>query len=517
MPRSPGVVAAALSASRLLAGPEADAGLRLLRLDQAAIAVAVLGSHLGGQSRRMSVADLHELIDEDLISLREAGMDLGEKTTARTYCDRWRAEGILVRSTAPGEREEAYELSAPAEAALRYLSQVERPRAAVTQSRLASIAGQLARLVRDSDPSMERRLAGLRAERDAIDARIARIETGQMEPLDPYDGAERLEEIIALAEQIPGDFARVRSEMADLNRSLRERIVEAPGSRGEVLDDVFRGVDRIESSEAGRSFLGFFELLQDPESSALLDDHIDEVLSRGFAEMLDEADRRFLRDWRSTLMTEAGGVRRTMTGFSRSLRRFVASRAFEEHRRLSDELARASVLAARAAERAAPIAPMGLSLELTGLTPASVGSWRLNNPADADVAEEIVTHSASGLDLDSMRQAVRASEIDMIELAEAVADSVARRGTATLGDILADHPATQGLASIIGLLLLGRRDGALTGGEEEISWSTAGGEERRATIPRLVLSAPALPTAPALAAVPPDFTASDPRPEGDDE
>ena len=255
MPRSSGVVAAALSASRLLAGPEADAGLRLLRLDQAAIAVAVLGSHLGGQKRRMSVADLHELIDEDLISLREAGMDLGEKTTARTYCDRWRAEGILVRSTAPGEREESYELSAPAEAALRYLSQVERPRAAVTQSRLASIASQLDRLVRDSDPSMERRLAGLRAERDAIDTQIARIEAGQSEPLDPHDGAERLEEIIALAEQIPGDFARVRSEMAELNRSLRERIVEAPGSRGEVLDDVFRGVDRIESSEAGRSFL----------------------------------------------------------------------------------------------------------------------------------------------------------------------------------------------------------------------------------------------------------------------
>ena len=495
MTRSSGVVAAALSASRLLAGPEADAGLRLLRLDQAAIAVAVLGSHLGGQKRRMSVADLHELINEDLISLREAGMDLGEKTTARTYCDRWRAEGILVRSTAPGEREESYELSAPAEAALRYLSQVERPRAAVTQSRLASIANQLDRLVRDSDPSMERRLAGLRAERDAIDIQIARIEAGQSEPLDPHDGAERLEEIIALAEQIPGDFARVRSEMAELNRSLRERIVEAPGSRGEVLDDVFRGVDRI-------------------ESSALLDDHIDEALGRGFAEMLDEADRRFLRDWRSILMTEASGVRQTMTGFSRSLRRFVASRAFEEHRRLSDELARASVLAGRLTERAAPIAPTGMSLELTGLPLASVGSWRLNNPADADVAEEIITHSATDLDLDSMRQAVRASEIDMIELGEAVADSMARRGTATLGDILADHPATQGLASIIGLLLIGRRDGAIAGGDEEVSWSTAGGEERRATIPRLVLPAPAT-ASPAT-----DFTASAasaPRPEGDDE
>ncbi|WP_159717190.1 DUF3375 domain-containing protein [Actinomyces marmotae] len=510
MPRSSGVVAAALSASRLLTGPEADAGLRLLRLDQAAIAVAVLGSHLGGQRCRMSVADLHELIDEDLLCLREAGMDLGERTTARTYCDRWRAEGILVRSTAPGEREESYELSAPAEAALRYLAQVERPRPAATQSRLASIASQLDRLVRDSDPSTERRLAGLRAERDAIDAQIARVETGQAEPLDPHDGAERLKEIIALAEQIPGDLARVRSEMTDLNRSLRERIVEAPGSRGEVLDDVFRGVDRIESSEAGRSFLGFFELLQDPESSALLDDHIDEALSRGFAEMLDEADRRFLRDWRSTLVTEAGGVRQTMTGFSRSLRAFVASRAFEEHRRLSDELARACALAGRVAERAAPIAPMGMSLELTGLPLASVGSWRLNNPADAEVAEDIVTHSASGLDLDSMRQAVRASEIDMIELAEAVADSMARRGAATLGDILADHPATQGLASVIGLLLIGRRAGALACGEEEISWSTAGGEERRATIPRLVLTAP-------VAGPSTDSAALAPRPEGDDE
>ena len=484
-----GVVASALELSRLVSGERADAGLHLLRLDLAPVAAAVLAAHLGGQVRRRPVAELHELIDEDLAALREAGLNLPQR--AQAYCDQWRRAGILLRASVSGSREETYELSAPAEAALRFLAQVERPRAAVTQSRLATISNQLRRLVRDSDPSPAGRLQALRAERDALDEEIARVDSGDYTPLEDDQGAERLEEIIALAEQVPGDFARVRAEMTDLNRLLREHIVAMSGSRGEVLDDVFRGVDRIESSEAGRSFLGFFELLQDPESSALLDDHIDEALGRGFAEMLDEADRRFLRDWRSILMTEASGVRQTMTGFSRSLRRFVASRAFEEHRRLSDELARASVLAGRLSERAAPIAPMGMSLELTGLPLASVGSWRLNNPADADVAEEIITHSATDLDLHSMRQAVRASEIDMIELGEAVADSMARRGTATLGDILADHPATQGLASIIGLLLIGRRDGAIAGGEEEVSWSTAGGEERRATIPRLVLTAPA--------------------------
>ena len=287
-----GVVASALELSRLVSGERADAGLRLLRLDLAPVAAAILSDLLGGQVRRRPVAELHELVDEDLTALREAGLDLPQR--AQAYCDQWRRAGILLRASAPGSWEETYELSAPAEAALRYLAQVERPRATVTQSRLATISNQLRRLVRDSDPSPAGRLAALRAERDALDKEIARVEAGDYTPLEADQGAERLEEIIALAEQVPGDFARVRAEMTGLNRSLRERIVAKSGSRGEVLDDVFRGVDRIESSEAGRSFLGFYELLSDVESSARLDDEIDTVLDRDFSSRLSPEDRRFL-------------------------------------------------------------------------------------------------------------------------------------------------------------------------------------------------------------------------------
>lgn len=136
-----GVVADALALRSLLDGADGDAGLRMLRQGLAPFVIASLSHHLGGQVRRVPAAELYELVTEDILALREAGMDLPQ--TARSYCDEWRRAGILVRTTAPGSHEELYELSAPAEAALRYVSQIDKPRAAVSQSRLMTISSQL--------------------------------------------------------------------------------------------------------------------------------------------------------------------------------------------------------------------------------------------------------------------------------------------------------------------------------------------------------------------------------------
>ena len=146
-----GVVADALRLTRLA---REDPGLALLRTDLGPMAAAILAEHLGGQVRRRPVAELHELVDEDLTALREAGVEASR--IARAYCDQWRRAGVLVRSAAPGAREETYELSAPAEAAIRFLVHSERPRAVVTQSRLATISAQVSRLARDSDPKIGR-------------------------------------------------------------------------------------------------------------------------------------------------------------------------------------------------------------------------------------------------------------------------------------------------------------------------------------------------------------------------
>lgn len=481
-----GVVADALTLARL---QESDAGLRLLRLDLAPFAIAVLARHLGGQVRRMSAVELHELIEEDLLALRESGLDLPQ--TARAYCDAWRRAGILLRTSQAGTREEIYELSAPTEAALRYIAQLERPRAAVTQSRLVTISTQLDRLVRDTDPTSQGRLESLRAERDALEAEIERVEAGEFEPLDEEVAAERLREILGLAEEVPADFARVRADIVALNHALRERIVAMDASRGEVLDDVFRGVDRINTSEAGRSFLGFHELVVDPEASAVLDDRLATVLERSFAGALDGVDRRFLREWRRGLVEESSAVRGTMTGFSRSLNSFVRSRLFEEHRRLATEIREAQRLATSVAQQRVPREPL-LELRLTGLTPASVGAWRLRNPEEIVVEEEIVSRRSEVLDVEAVRAAMRDTEIDLVELVDSVNDALARRGTASIAEVLEDHPATQGLASVLGLVLLAVRHGTQSEGVEEVRWTPTreGASERAARLPRMVFTAP---------------------------
>ena len=110
------VVADALRLTRLV---RKDPGLALLRADLGPMAAAILAEHLGGEVRRRPVAELHELVDEDLAALRDAGV--AASRAGRAYCDQWRRAGVLVRATTPGSRRETYELSAPAEAAIRFL------------------------------------------------------------------------------------------------------------------------------------------------------------------------------------------------------------------------------------------------------------------------------------------------------------------------------------------------------------------------------------------------------------
>ena len=103
----------------------------------------------------------------------------------------------------------------------------------------------------------------------------------------------------------------------------------------------------------------------------------------------------------------------------------------------------------------------------------------MRNPADAVVTEKIHSREVARLDLEEVRRVVRASEIDLVELIDAVDAVLEERGAATVAEVLAAHPATQGLASVVGLLLLARRRGQEVPGDETVTWRTAGGASAR--------------------------------------
>jgi hypothetical protein len=460
---------------------EDDPALGLLRAGLMPVLVAILSERLGGLERQVSSTEFLATLTDDLDDLRGLGFELPR--TAQAYFADWIRSGVLVRRAGVG-REELVELSPQAQIAVRFATGLDSRKSGVTASRLANVTELLARLARDTDIRQEERLRALVAERESLDEQIRRVEAGEFEPLDDDTALERLSEVLRLALEIPGDFARVSADLEELNHSLREQIIDTVGARGDVLEQVFAGVDLIDRSEAGRTFDAFYALVLDPERAAELDEAISQVLSRDFSTALTGRERAFLHAFLSALQRESTQARSVMTGFSRSLRNFVQTQAFREHRALRESIAGARSLLLESVRKMKLTTATGYALPATSFAPASVGSWKLNNPADVRTADPVLPQEVGELDLAELRRRVRLSEIDFKELREAVSLTLAERGPSTIGEVLDAHPATQGLASVVGLIDLVASVGETGVGVETLTWRSATGASKTVTSSR---------------------------------
>jgi hypothetical protein len=119
------------------------------------------------------------------------------------------------------------------------------------------------------------------------------------------------------------------------------------------------------------------------------------------------------------------------------------------------------------------------------MTLSSIGGWVLHNPADVRTSEQVTEHQTTPLDVEAMRELVRVTEIDFPELQRNVAATLAEQPTATVGDVLRRFPATQGLASIVGLLALALDHAVQAAGSETWVWrSVTTGAQKTVSAPR---------------------------------
>ncbi|WP_430647420.1 DUF3375 domain-containing protein [Agromyces sp. GXS1127] len=461
---------------------ESDAAWRLMRADHAPIIVALLREHLGAEERRLAAEELYLRVDDDLEQLRAHGFTLPQ--SAQGYCAEWRRLGFLVRRPAEEARGETFELSPAALTAIRFVDQLQAPRQTVTESRLASLAAQVSQLAVDSDPDTTNRLRQLHAQRDRIDAQIEAIASGADTAIDPQRAIERMRDILAQAEDIPTDFARVRADFEALNRDLRARIIESEAAQRTVLDEVFRGVDLIAESDAGRSFTGFSALVLDPAVGEAFDEDIHDVLDRDFADGLTASERRFLRRFLGTLKARSAEIHDVITAFARGLRRYVQSQDYQRDRVLRGALREAIAVGAAASEHVKPYRATGIDLELSAVQLTSVGAIRLHDPAELDATSPIRRNLPTVASIEELRRLARETEIDFAELTDNVNALLTERDACTIGDVLARFPATQGVASVVGLLsLAGNQAVAVDDETETVRWTGGDAIRRTADIP----------------------------------
>jgi hypothetical protein len=454
---------------------------KLLAADNGPTVLALLQSHLYDTERSLPASILHERIGRELEHLRNLGETWAQ--TAQQYVAGWLAEGYLERRFPPGSSEEEYELSSPTIEAIRFASGMVKPHSAATESRLGLVINALARLSDDTDTDKTRRIAALRAEQQRIEREIDGIEKGVMHVLPHATALERTREIIALADELAGDFRRVRDQFEHLNRDLRESIMQHDGSRGLVLDTLFAGIDLIAESDAGRTFTAFWRLLTDPEQSATLEQAVEHLMERDFVTELDHQERRFLLRLTRTLLEQGGNVHEVLQSFARSLKHFVQSREFLEQRRLDQLLRNAQRAALALKDEVKATEVLNISLGLTSANIASLAQWTLHDPALQALPGTMQEGEPAPIDLESIGMLLSQSEIDFRTLREHVRAALADRSQASIADVLQQFPASQGLGSVVGLLALGSRHGIQTSNCETIGWSGSDQRWRRARIP----------------------------------
>ena len=454
---------------------------RLLAAGHGPTILGLLQTHLYDAERSLPASIFHERIGRELERLRSLGEEWPQ--TPQAYVAGWLAEGYLERHFPSGSSEEQYELSTATVEAIRFIGALVKPHASATESRLGLVIDALSRLSDDTDNDKMRRIARLRAEQARIEREIADIEHGVMRVLPEAAALERAREIITLADDLTGDFRRVRDQFEQLNRDLRERIMENDGNRGAVLDSLFAGIVLISESDAGRTFTAFWRLLTDPEQSATLEHALDQIMTRSFIRSLALDERRFLLRLTRTLLEQGGLVHDVLQSFARSLRQFVQSREFLEQRRLN-QLLRSTQRAAMAIKDEVKATEMlHFTLELGSSKLTSLSQWVLHDPAQQAPPGAMLAGEAAPIDLDAIGDLVAQSEIDFRTLKSQVRAVLAELSQASIADVLQAWPAQQGLGSVVGLMALASRHGLASQGSETVHWTGADERPRSARIP----------------------------------
>jgi len=449
---------------------------KLLAANNAPIIIAILETMFGDRDEPQPSAKFHADLKEALDELTHRGYECPR--TAQEYAATWLVSGWLERTFPAGAAEEQYAPSVAARAALRFITGARAPRATATASRLSTVLDRATQLVDLTDTDQSSRLARLHRERDALDREIALVERGAFDVLPDADALEAVRDLIHLAEGITGDFHRVQDTFATLNRQIRTELLTNDDNRGVVLDQMFDAMDVLSTTDAGRSFDAFWEIISPTsEQRDTLPDTISTLLARPFSGKLAPAEQRFLRRLMPTLLQESNTVLQMRGQFSSTLRDFVQSKAFLETRRMQQVLREAAAAATEAAQSLRFTESIDHDIVLSSLQVRSVSQYVLHDPQDSLASTEMLPETSERLDVSDLTAMAGDMDIDWGSLRGDLLDVLDTGATVSIRDLLAARPSRQGVASVVGYIVLGTTVGAYfpEQGRDVASWRESDG------------------------------------------
>ncbi len=468
---------------------------RLLAADNAPLILGFLASvFLTPNLRLLAGPELLETLDDHLPALRTGDADTYPKS-AEAYVADWVDAKWLRRWYPAGSDVAHYAPTSAVESAATFARSLGRREFLGTASRLLTVRDLLRQITAGAATDPQVRLAALERQRAEIDEQIATIRSGSDAGLDDTAIRERYAQAVRTARELLGDLREVEENFRALDRDVRLRATTWNGPRGEFLKTVFGSTAEIGASDQGRSWKAFWEHLLSARQQQEMEELFIAVADVPALAGAGDSVEQLLRE---DLFVAAETTQRTVASLSGQLRRFLDERSWNDSRRIHEVIRETLAVAlamhegdVRALGSTLPDlrADIALPLERPLYTPRV--ATRLNTTAgDDDPAT-----------LESLIDLFDVSHIDIAALRLCVADTVAANGgVATLADVVAAHPLSDGLAELIGYLQVADDHATLHADRRErVRWVDADGRHRFADAPLVLFGneqAPRLRSAP---------------------
>ncbi len=435
--------------------------------------------------REMTQIDLAEALEDELYALRE---QYGPETfpkPATAYLNDWAGndKGWLRKFYPAGSDDPSFDLTPATEKAISWLESLTARSFVGTESRLLTLFELLRQMSAGSETDPQMRIAELNKRRNAIDAEIDRIRSGDIPLMDDTALKDRFQQFLQLARELLTDFREVEENFRTLDRRVRERIALWDGSKGALLEEIMGERDSIADSDQGKSFRAFWDFLMSQSRQEELSQLLEQVLALPPVVAMQPEARlhRVHYDW-----LEAGeSTQRTVARLSQQLRRFLDDQAWLENRRIMDILHTIEGRALAVRE----------SLPSGNFMPLDDTAARIELPMERPLYKPPLKALIDNVELQEGDADIDAAAlyaqvvVDRSELSHHIRQSLQTRAQISLSELLTAHPLRQGLAELVTYLQLASEQTDTVIDEEtidSIEWQTADGIVRRARLPRVI-------------------------------
>lgn len=467
-----------------------DAGLRLLRSDNAPLVISFLYAQFKAQPRvAIGHEEVLERLENALIELRSRQPG-AYPAAAQAYLSQWCDDqhAYMRKYFESGSDHPVYDLTPATERVIRWLEDLNRTEFVGTESRFLQIFDLLEEIVRRSTEDPEQRLAQLEKEKASLEREIEEIRrTGRVERYSATQVKERFIKANEEARRLVGDFREVEANFREVTRRMQERRLLENATKGDVVGYVIDADDELKESDQGRSFYAFWRFLISQEKKTELRELLERVYALEDLHSLD-GDYSMLRNVVRHLSEAGEKVVQSNRRLAEQLRRMLEEAHLRENRRVLDLVS--DIKKAALSVRTDPPDDRAFT-DLEGMPqidfPMERPLWRPDEKPSFD-------HQPVEPDVERLEEIDLAGLFDFFavereQLERRIGEVLAHRGQATLREIVAAHPVEKGLTELLVYMVIATDDPRHVVDEshtEEIVVHRSDRPPRRIAMPRII-------------------------------